>query len=70
MTQYSLEDVKKHNDNSSTWIVIHNNVYDVTAFLNEVSTICVLNMSDLYLVKDNCLHKDYMHFLNNFNMFN
>ncbi|XP_063908761.1 cytochrome b5 [Zophobas morio] len=33
--QYSLEEVKKHNDNQSTWIVIHNNVYDVTVFLNE-----------------------------------
>ncbi|EEZ98523.1 cytochrome b5 [Tribolium castaneum] len=34
-TQYSFADVKKHNDNQSTWIVIHNNVYDVTEFLNE-----------------------------------
>ncbi|XP_028131707.1 cytochrome b5 [Diabrotica virgifera virgifera] len=34
-TLYSLADVKKHNDNKSTWIVIHNNVYDVTPFLNE-----------------------------------
>ncbi|CAH1373585.1 hypothetical protein MTP99_014965 [Tenebrio molitor] len=33
--QYSYADVKKHNDNQSTWIVIHNNIYDVTAFLNE-----------------------------------
>ncbi|CAH1173567.1 unnamed protein product [Phaedon cochleariae] len=34
-TQYSFSDVKAHNDNKSTWIVIHNNVYDVTSFLNE-----------------------------------
>lgn len=34
--QYAYEEVKKHLDSSSTWIVIHNNVYDVTAFLNEV----------------------------------
>ncbi|CAH1109450.1 unnamed protein product [Psylliodes chrysocephalus] len=34
-TQYSLAEVKKHNDNKSTWIAIHNEVYDVTAFLNE-----------------------------------
>ncbi|CAH1119119.1 unnamed protein product [Phaedon cochleariae] len=33
--QYSLSDIKTHNDNKSTWIVIHNNVYDVTNFLNE-----------------------------------
>lgn len=35
--QYTTEEVKKHNDNQSTWIVIHNNIFDVTAFLNEVS---------------------------------
>ncbi|CAG9857337.1 unnamed protein product [Phyllotreta striolata] len=34
-TLYTLAEVKKHNDNKSTWIVIHNNIYDVTAFLNE-----------------------------------
>ncbi|KAJ8921651.1 hypothetical protein NQ315_010560 [Exocentrus adspersus] len=33
--QYSLADVKTHNDNRSSWIVIHNNIYDVTEFLNE-----------------------------------
>lgn len=33
---YSLAEVAKHNSNQSTWIVIHNNIYDVTAFLNEV----------------------------------
>lgn len=33
--QYSLADVKSHNDNRSTWIIIHNNIYDVTEFLNE-----------------------------------
>ncbi|KAF2898836.1 hypothetical protein ILUMI_07341 [Ignelater luminosus] len=33
--QYTREEVKKHNDNQSTWIVIHNNIYDVTPFLNE-----------------------------------
>lgn len=40
-TQYSLAEVKKHNDNKSTWIAIHNEVYDVTAFLNEVSYIFI-----------------------------
>jgi len=33
--RYSYEEIKKHNDNHSTWIVIHNDVYDVTKFLNE-----------------------------------
>lgn len=33
---YSLSDIANHNTNKSAWIVIHNNIYDVTAFLNEV----------------------------------
>lgn len=33
---YSLADIAKHNSNTSSWIIIHNNIYDVTAFLNEV----------------------------------
>ncbi|KAG5884485.1 hypothetical protein JTB14_001280 [Gonioctena quinquepunctata] len=33
--QYSTQEIKDHNDNKSTWLVIHNTVYDVTAFLNE-----------------------------------
>lgn len=40
---FKMEDVKKHNDAKSTWIVIHNAVYDVTEFLNEVSTFFVLH---------------------------
>lgn len=34
---YSLAEVAKHNSNKSVWFVIHNNIYDVTEFLNEVS---------------------------------
>ena len=36
---YSLEEVKKHAKGGSekdVWIVIHDNVYDVTKFLDEV----------------------------------
>ncbi|XP_045474015.1 cytochrome b5-like [Harmonia axyridis] len=33
--KYSLAEVKTHNDNRSSWLVINNNVYDVTPFLNE-----------------------------------
>ena len=33
----SLEEVKSHNTRDSTWCVIHNNVYDITQFLDEVS---------------------------------
>lgn len=33
---FSLAEIAEHNSNSSSWVVIHNNIYDVTAFLNEV----------------------------------
>lgn len=36
--EYSYDEVKNHNHNKSSWIAVHNKVYDVTAFLNEVCT--------------------------------
>lgn len=33
---FTLAEVEKHNTNRSTWLCIHNSVYDVTEFLNEV----------------------------------
>lgn len=35
--KFSLEEVKKHNAAGSSWLVIHNQVFDVTKFLDEVS---------------------------------
>ncbi len=32
----SLAEIKEHNDGKSTWLVIHDKVYDVTSFLEEV----------------------------------
>jgi len=32
---YSLADIASYNSNQKAWVVIHNNIYDVTAFLNE-----------------------------------
>ncbi|XP_014092289.2 cytochrome b5 [Bactrocera oleae] len=32
---YSREEISKHNLNKNTWLIIHNNVYDVSEFLNE-----------------------------------
>uniref|UniRef100_A0A803JF16 Cytochrome b5 n=1 Tax=Xenopus tropicalis TaxID=8364 RepID=A0A803JF16_XENTR len=32
---YTLEEIKQHNNSKSTWILIHNKVYDVTKFLEE-----------------------------------
>ena len=34
--RYTLEDVKQHKTAKSCWIIIHDKVYDVTKFLNEV----------------------------------
>ncbi|XP_068147516.1 cytochrome b5 [Drosophila tropicalis] len=32
---YTRAEVAKHNTNKDTWLLIHNNIYDVTEFLNE-----------------------------------
>ena len=34
---YTLKEVKEHNTVKSLWLVIHNKVYDVTEFIDEVS---------------------------------
>lgn len=34
---YRLSEVEERNSFKSTWIIIHNKVYDVTKFLEEVS---------------------------------
>lgn len=53
--QYTYADVKNHNNNQSSWIVIHNDIYDVTAFLNEVRKILTLRFVVLsYLLRLNC----------------
>ena len=33
---YRAADVRAHKDAKSTWMIIHNKVYDVTKFLDEV----------------------------------
>jgi len=35
---FTREDVAKHTDVKDAWIIINDNVYDVTSFLNEVLT--------------------------------
>lgn len=34
---FRLSEVAEHKERSSCWLIIHNNVYDVTGFLDEVS---------------------------------
>uniref|UniRef100_A0A0R3RF86 Cytochrome b5 n=1 Tax=Elaeophora elaphi TaxID=1147741 RepID=A0A0R3RF86_9BILA len=35
LKEYTIAEVAEHNDASSTWLIIDNNVYDVTKFLEE-----------------------------------
>ena len=32
-----LSEIKEHNNSKSIWIIVHDKVYDVTKFLDEVS---------------------------------
>lgn len=34
---YTLEEIRRHNHSKSTWLILHQKVYDVTKFLEEVS---------------------------------
>ncbi len=36
-TSITREELKKHKDGKSCWVAIHDKVYDVTKFLEEVS---------------------------------
>ena len=35
--KYTWEEIRKHNESRSLWIVVHNTVYDVSKFMEEVS---------------------------------
>ena len=38
----SLEELKSHNNSTSIWLAIHDKVYDVTKFLEEVTALFFL----------------------------
>lgn len=40
--KFTMAEVKEHNTATDLWTVIHDRVYDVTKFQNEVSFLCVL----------------------------
>lgn len=42
--KYSLAEIAERNTNQEAWIVIHNNIYNVTEFLNEVRRKRVFNL--------------------------
>lgn len=33
---FTLEEIKQHNMSKDTWIIIHDKVYNITSFLEEV----------------------------------
>ena len=37
LKKYSWEEIKSHQSPDSLWVVVHNKVYDVTEFIEEVS---------------------------------
>ncbi len=40
---YTLEEIRVHNMSSDTWLIIHDKIYDITSFLEEVrNTFCQL----------------------------
>lgn len=42
MCEYTLEEVGTHCTKRSCWVVVHNEVYDVTDFMNEVRELTLL----------------------------
>ena len=42
LPKYTWEQIKEHNHSKSLWVVVHDNVYDVTKFLEEVSFLTCL----------------------------
>lgn len=55
---YRLTDVQSHKDSKSTWLIIHDQVYDVTKFLEEVSGFTPVSLLFLLLLsKAKCLEK-------------
>jgi hypothetical protein len=54
-TLYRRDEVAKKNNSQGAWIVIHNSVYNVTEFLNEVSISCILFYMLVFFA--NCLQE-------------
>lgn len=44
----SKEELKQHKDAKSLWLAIHDQVYDVTKFMEEVSGLGCTTSSDLF----------------------
>ena len=55
---FRLEEVKKHNSVKSSWVVIHNKVYDITKFLEDVSFIFTYMLN--YVFKSNVKFRTFV----------
>lgn len=73
---YTLEEVRVHNVNNDTWLIIHNKVYDISSFLEEVrstfyqytvlepSSLLLLSSHNLWVLTLPCVTLlNYLHFL-------
>ena len=49
LKQYSLKEVGEHKSRQSIWVVIHDKIYDVTNFINEVLTLPYKLLIPLFL---------------------
>lgn len=58
---FTRAEVAKHTDPKDTWIIIHNNVYNVTSFLNEVQFFLFSpnNRVD-HIISTDCLHQSLL----------
>lgn len=47
---YTLEEIREHNMCNDTWLIIHDKVYDITSFLEEVRKYTVTSGSNVALL--------------------
>ena len=57
LKKITLEEVKSHNVAGSSWLVIHNKVFDVTKFLDEVSEVPFQEEQVMIAPGDCCPHE-------------
>ncbi len=65
MNEYTLDEVQKHNNPDSCWIIINGNVYDITEFIANhpggeiITKACGTDATNLFYNKDQ-KHHDHL----------